>query len=105
MSVLRKKLIQKLEKVSDVEVRLWKPNSDFMVINYKGKEVAHFHGNNELDIRLSKEVIKREGLVRPADSTAHPKRSKGSRWMMASFKRSEHLDEIVRLVELAIELR
>ena len=44
-------------------------------------------------------------LVRPVDSTAHLKRSKGPRWMMASFKRSDHLDEIVRLVKLATELR
>ncbi len=64
MSVLRKKLIEKLEKISDVEIRLWNPDSDFTVINYKGKEVAHFHGNNELDIRLSKEVAKRDVLCR-----------------------------------------
>ena len=84
MSVLRKKLIQKLEKISDLEVRLWKPDSDFMVIDFKGKEVAHFHGDNELDIRLSKLVIKREGLVARPDCTGHPSRSKGSCWMMAA---------------------
>ena len=52
MAELRKKLIDKLEMISGIDVHLWKPDSDFMVIDYKGKEVAHFHGNNELDIRL-----------------------------------------------------
>ena len=52
MAELRKKLIYKLEMISGIDVHLWKPDSDFMVIDYKGKEVAHFHGNNELDIRL-----------------------------------------------------
>ena len=73
MAELRKKLINKLEKLSGIDVHLWKPDSDFMVIDYEGKAVAHFHGNNELDIRLSKEVVKRDVLCRtsPASIKAH----------------------------------
>jgi len=48
-----KKLINELEKIPGIDVHLWKPDRDFMVIDYKGKELTHFHGNNELDIRLS----------------------------------------------------
>lgn len=105
MAELRKKLINKLEKLSGIDVHLWKPDSDFMVIEYKGKEVAHFHGNNELDIRLSKEVVKRDGLTHAPNHVGHLNRKIGGRWLIARFTRESHLAEMVRLVKMAIELR
>ena len=105
MAVLRKKLINKLEKLPGIDVHLWKPDSDFMVIDYNGKEVAHFHGNNELDIRLSREVVKRDGLTHAPNHVGHPSRKNGGRWLIARFTRESHLAEMVRLVKMAIELR
>ena len=105
MAELRKKLIDKLEMISGIDVHLWKPDSDFMVIDYKGKEVAHFHGNNELDIRLSKEVVKRDGLTHSPNHVGHPNRKNGGTWLIARFTRESHLAEMVRLVKMAIELR
>jgi len=105
MAKLRKALIEELEKIPGIDVHLWKPDSDFMVIDYNGKEVAHFHGNNELDIRLSKEVVKRDGLTHAPNHVGHPNRKNGGRWLMARFTRKKHLDEMVRLVKMAIELR
>lgn len=77
-------------------MRLWKPERDFTVIEYHGKEIAHFHGNNELDIRLSPEVVKRDGLTHHPDHVGHPNRKNGGRWLMARFTRESHLDEIMR---------
>lgn len=105
MAELRKKLIKKLEKLPDINVHLWKPDSDFMVIDYKGKEVAHFHGNNELDIRLSKEVVKRDGLTHAPNRVGHPNRKNGGRWLITRFTRESHLGEMLRLIKMAIELR
>jgi len=105
MAELRKKLINELEKLSGIDVHLWKPDSDFMVIDYNGKEVAHFHGNNELDIRLSKAVVKRDGLTHAPNHVGHPNRKNGGAWLMARFTRESDLMEMVRLVKMAIELR
>lgn len=105
MAELRKQLIERLEMLEGINVRLWQPDSDFMVIEYEGKEVAHFHGNNELDIRLSKAVVKRDGLTHAPDHIGHPNRKNGGAWLMARFTHESHLDEMIRLVKMAIELR
>lgn len=105
MAVLRKELIERLGQIPGVNVHLWKPDHHLMVIDYKGKEAAHFHGNNELDIRLSKEVIKREGLSHAPDRIGHLDRKSGSRWLIVRFTRKSHLAEMERLIKMAIELR
>ena len=103
MFSLRIKLVQKLEKLG-VENRLWPGRDDgFSSLFYGGKEFAHFHNDNELDIRLTSGVIKREGLTHPGDSQVHPNRSKNSQWIEIRFTRVHHVEEVVRLVKLAIE--
>ena len=105
MAELRRKLISELEKNPDVDVHLWKPDHHLTVIDYKGKEVAHFHGNNELDIRLSKEIVKRDGLTHATNRVGHPERKDGGRWLIVRFTRESHLAEIIRLIDKAIEVR
>ena len=105
MARLRKILIAEVEKIPGVDVHLWRPDRDFMVIDYNGKEVAHFHGNNELDIRLSPEFVKREGLTQAPDRIGHPNRKNGGTWLVVRFTREHHLAEILRLVKVAIKLR
>lgn len=105
MARLRKKLISELEKIPGIDVHLWKPDRDFMVIDYKGKEVAHFHGNNELDVRLSPEIVKREGLTHAPNRVGHLNRKNGGIWLIVRFTRESHLAEMLRLVNIAITLR
>ena len=105
MAELRKKLIDELEKLPGIDVHLWKPDRDFMVIDYNGKEVAHFHGNNELDIRLSPEVVKRDGQTHAPNRVGHLNRKIGGTWLIVRFTREGHLAEMLRLVKMAIELR
>ena len=75
----------------------------FCGLRYGGREFAHFHDFNELDLRLTKELIRSEGLAHPPDSKVHPKRGINSHWIELRFSRQADLDEIVRLVQLAME--
>ena len=105
MAKLRKMLVQELERIPGIDIHLWRPDRDFVVIDYKGKEVAHFHGINELDIRLSPEFVKREGLVHASNRVGHPNRKNGGTWLIVRFTRESHLSEMIRLVKIAIKLR
>jgi hypothetical protein len=65
--------------------------------------LAHFHSDDELDIRLTREVIRREGLVHPTDSRVHPNRSKSSQWFVVRFTKPADVERIVYLAKLAID--
>lgn len=106
MTELRDRLINKLVAITDVTVDRYK-DTELLGVNYKAKEVAHFQTGSdcELDIRLSQAVIKREKLTVPVDSKSHPDRSKNSRWIIQEFRTPEDLDQMVKLVKFAIELR
>ena len=107
MSKLREMLVQRLEEVPNVRVDFWK-DSDLLCIYFNDKEIAHFQNNaennNEIDIRLTPAIIKKEGLAPPSDTTSHLDRTKNSRWLVQSFQNEADVDEMVRLVELATTL-
>lgn len=106
MTALKDKLISKLISLTDVSVDRYR-DTELLSVNYKGKEVAHFQTGSdcELDLRLSPAIIKREKLTVPVDSKSHPDRSKNSRWIIQRFNTTRDLDQMVKLVKLAIELR
>lgn len=97
----RTKLIQKLEKLPDVTVDTWK-DTDLLCVFYKGKEIAHFQNEYEIDIRLTPSLIRRMGLQPPEKTKSHTDRSKNSRWIVQSLGGNH--DEIVGLIEEAMEL-
>ena len=74
----------------------------FASLMYRGKDFAHFHHDGEIDIRLGKEVIRREKLTHPADSTVHPERTSGSPWYEMKLRTEADVDEAIRLLSLAI---
>lgn len=102
MSKLRKSLIKKLEMISGLEDR---PSivAGGSAIFYNNKEIAHFHHDNEIDVRLTKKVIRQEGLVHPVDSKVHKKRAASSEWYEIRFHSQEEVQEAVRLFKLAIK--
>ncbi len=103
MAHLRTQLVQRLEKLG-VKDRAWPGRDDgFSSLCYEDKAFAHFHSDNELDIRLTKSIIHREGLVHPTDSKVHPNRSKNSQWIEVRFVKAADLERVVHLVKLAIE--
>ncbi len=71
-------------------------------MDFEGQDIAHFHTWSEIDIRLGKNTIKREGLKHPSDSKVHPGRSKNSPWYEMKILSAADVDEVVRLVKLAI---
>src|SRR3569623_3811187 len=102
MNTLRPSLVKKLSALGVVERPLPGRDDGFASLVYRGKEFAHFHTDDELDIRLGKEVIKRERLVRLPDSTVHPDRAKGSPWFEFRISSAADVQEAIRLVRLAI---
>ena len=103
MAHLRSQLVQRLKKLG-VEDRAWPGRDDgFSSLFYGDKAFAHFHDDNELDIRLTKSIIRREGVVHPTASKVHPKRSKNSQWIEVRFAKAADLERVVHLVKLAIE--
>jgi hypothetical protein len=69
---------------------------------YRGKEFAHFHNDNELDLRLTKSVILAQGLTHPSVSIHHPTRSLSSPWIEVRFTAAQDIAHVVRLVKLAV---
>lgn len=102
MSKLRKDLFKKLQRIPGLEDRPSKVSGGSAIF-YKGKEIAHFHNDNEIDVRLTKKVIRQEGLNHQSDSEIHKHRSPSSEWIEIRFKKSEDVTEVVRLFKLALK--
>jgi Family of unknown function (DUF5519) len=100
---LRSELIERLGKLGVEHRPLPGRDDGFASLCYGGKAFAHFHNDNELDIRLTKAVIASDGLAHPTGSTVHPKRTKTSHWIEVRFTTHRQLDRVIRLVKLAIE--
>lgn len=101
MSKLRKVLVEKLSRISGLEDRPSKVGGGSAIF-YNGKEIAHFHHDNEIDVRLTKKIIRQEGLNHPSDSTIHKHRSPTSEWIEIRFTKVADVDEVVRLFKLAL---
>ena len=103
MSKLRKSFVQELEKIPDVTEEISPDRKDgFSTLHYNQKEFAHFHNDNELDIRLSKKIISEQKLSHPPNSAKHPKRSGNSPWMEFKFIEDNDIENILRLVKLLL---
>lgn len=102
MGKLKSDLIKKLEKIPGLEDRPSKVAGGSAIF-FKNKEVAHFHHDNEIDVRLTKKVIRREGLSHPSNSKIHKQRSPSSEWIEIKFHSAKDVDEVVRLFKLALE--
>jgi hypothetical protein len=99
---LREQLIDRLAKLGVERVDYPGRDDGFCALRYRGREFAHFHSYHELDLKLSRKLIQSEGLSHPPDSTVHPNRGAGSPWIELRFERTTDLDEIIRLVKVAI---
>jgi hypothetical protein len=102
VSDLRVQLIKRLARLG-VEHRPMPGRDDgFASLCYAGKAFAHFHNDRELDIRLTRAVIEREGLAHPKGSIVHPDRTRKSHWIEVRFTTPDDLERVARLVQLAI---
>jgi hypothetical protein len=101
MENLKAKLLHELRKIEGVEDRP-SPVSGGSALFYRGKSFAHFHNGNELDLRLTKKVIKSLGMSHPTGSYHHPKRSPNSPWIEVRFHNSDDIVRLSELVRLAV---
>jgi len=101
MTDLKTELLQELRKIDGVEDRP-SPVSGGSALFYHDKPFAHFHSENELDLRLTKKIIKKLGLSHPPDSVHHPNRSPNSAWIEVRFASTNEIDNVLKLVRLAV---
>jgi len=103
MTGLKQSLMKELLAIPGVtEKNSQGKNGEFSSLLYKSKDFAHFHNDNELDLRLTAKIINTEGVLRPKNSTYHPERSANSPWIEVRFATQNDLAEVIRLVKLAI---
>ena len=102
MVILKKELVKKLTEINGLEDKPSKVAGGSALF-FRGKEIAHFHNNNEIDVRLTKKIIRKEGLSHFEDSKFHKHRSPNSEWIELRYRRQEHLAEVVRLIKLALK--
>ena len=69
---------------------------------YRGKEFAHFHHDHEIDLRLTRKVIKYLELQHPPRSSQHPTRSPSSNWIEVQFNSESEALRVAELVKVAI---
>lgn len=104
MSKLRKQLVRELLRIPGVTEKKWPARNDgFTSLQINGKEFAHFHHDNEIDIRLTKAIISEHSLSHPVDSKNHPKRSMNSPWIEMRFFDQDDVNVITRLVSRLLE--
>ena len=101
MQSLKEKLIEAVEQIPGVENRP-SPVAGGSALHYKGREFAHFHNDNELDLKLTKKLIKQEGIAHPENSEIHPGRAPSSQWIELRFNQACEVEKIAMLVKLAV---
>ena len=100
MPSLEERLGDRILELSDVELR--KSRFSEREAFYVGKrEFAHFHRQNEIDIRLTRKVIRNLKEELKADPKATLRGS--SDWLEYRFPRSGDLDRAAELAALALE--
>ena len=102
MNNLRQKLESDLALLDDVSVDLWR-DTGLMCVFYRGKDIAHFHDDNEIDLRLSQKFIKDENLIPLESSKYHPNRSIKSRWMEIRFHSEADVKNLLELIKRLID--
>jgi hypothetical protein len=102
MSELRAKFETRLKDLPGVTIDHWK-DTDLVCLFYNGKEFAHFHGDNILDIRLSQKIIRQQRLTRSVSNQIHPNRSQNSRWIGFELENDEDVQTLLELVQLSCD--
>ncbi len=103
MKSLKDQLTERILVIPDVTKVTYHGNKgEFSSFVFHEKEFAHFHNENELDLRLTNKVIAKMNLRHPENSIYHPNRSKGSPWIELRFKNKTEMINVLQYVNLAI---
>ena len=101
MATLKQRLLDQLASIEGFEARPSKVAGGTALF-HRGKEFAHFHHDHEIDLRLTRKVIRSLGLAHPLRSNLHPTRSASSDWIEVRFESAADVERVAELVRLAI---
>jgi Family of unknown function (DUF5519) len=101
MPSLKQQLLASLKSIEAFEAQPSKVAGGTALF-FRGKEFAHFHNDHEIDLRLTRKVIKSLGLSHPTGSQLHPTRSASSQWIEIRFYNACEVQRVAELVKLAI---
>jgi hypothetical protein len=101
MASLKEELLLRLQEVEGLQA-LPSKVAGGTALFFKGKEFAHFHNDNEIDLRLTKQLIKSLGLRHPPRSSVHPTRAPSSNWIERRFFSLEETKAVEGLVRQAL---
>lgn len=98
----RQTLETALSALPDVSIEPYKDTALICVL-YRGREIAHFHDQQEIDIRIPTKFARRANLGEPLTSGRHPNRSKKSIWRIMRFHNQDDVTALVALFEQLID--
>jgi hypothetical protein len=98
MTSLKIQLLQLLEPIEGLTAEPSKVAGGIALF-YRGKEFAHFHHDNEIDLRLTRKLIKALGLSHPPRSEHHPTRAASSQWIELRFHTEDEVRHVAALVK------
>jgi hypothetical protein len=103
MTAPRALLCARLLELPGLEARRSRCGPD-VAFFLEGAEIAHFHADDEIDVRLTKKVLRinREALA--GDPRVVPRRS-ASDWVAVRFATAQDAEFAASLVRLAYEAR
>lgn len=102
MHPLKQDLLAALAELPGLEARP-SPVAGGTALFFRDREFAHFHHDTELDLRLTRPLIRALGLTHPADSLQHPGRAASSPWIELRYADADGVRRVVELVRKAIE--
>lgn len=103
MDTLKDVLVARLQRVPGVRHVVDPAREDgFSVLCLGDREIGHFHDDHELDLRLGRTLIRKLGLVAPAEARVHPHRRPGSAYIELRVRRPEDVARVVRIVGLLV---
>ena len=101
MAQLKAELLRRLRGIEGLEDRP-SPVAGGTALFWHDQPLAHFHDDHELDLKLTKKLIRTQGLTHPRDSVHHPNRAAGSAWIELRFHDAADVDRVCELVRLAV---
>lgn len=99
-NTLKKELLARVLDLANLESKKSRFSEEEAIFLGR-REIAHFHSSTEIDIRLTRSVIKKMGILESGDPRLLVER-KGSDWVAVKFKKEADLGLVVSLIEAAV---
>ncbi|NDY93844.1 luciferase domain-containing protein [Ideonella livida] len=102
--ILKEALLARLATVHGLEARP-SPVAGGTALFFHGREFAHFHHAQEIDVQMGRPLIQTLGLKAPGDSIQHPRRAPSSPWIELRFHTPEEVEQVAAWIMEALKQR